>query len=72
MFGLGIQELAIILIIVLVLFGGSKLPQVGRGIGEALRNFRKATAEIGNLEVLPEKTSSDTREGAEAASAKKA
>lgn len=38
--------LVLILIIVLVLFGASKLPQIRRGMGEAIRNFRKATSEI--------------------------
>ena len=38
---LGFQELVIILVIVIVLFGATKLPQLGRGIGEGIRNFRK-------------------------------
>ncbi|MEE8137982.1 MAG: twin-arginine translocase TatA/TatE family subunit [Thermoanaerobaculia bacterium] len=37
----GLPELVIILIIVVVLFGASKLPQIGRGFGEGIRNFRK-------------------------------
>jgi len=42
MFGLGSTELFIILVIVLVLFGGSRLPQVGSAFGKAIRNFRKS------------------------------
>jgi sec-independent protein translocase protein TatA len=42
MFGLGVQELVIILIIALVVFGPSKLPQIGSGLGKAIRDFRKA------------------------------
>lgn len=38
---LGVQELLIILLIVLVIFGASKLPQLGRGLGEGIRNFKK-------------------------------
>jgi sec-independent protein translocase protein TatA len=42
MFGLGVQELVIILVIALVVFGPSKLPQIGSGLGKAIRDFRKA------------------------------
>lgn len=37
----GFQELLIIFLIILVIFGASKLPQLGRGLGEGIRNFRK-------------------------------
>ncbi len=37
----GFQELLIILLIVLVIFGASKLPQLGRGLGEGIRNFKR-------------------------------
>jgi sec-independent protein translocase protein TatA len=37
----GIQELLVILLIVIVIFGASKLPQLGRGLGEGIRNFKK-------------------------------
>ncbi|NJL26935.1 MAG: twin-arginine translocase TatA/TatE family subunit [Thermoanaerobaculia bacterium] len=38
---LGVPELIVILLIVVVLFGASRLPQLGRGIGEGIRNFKK-------------------------------
>jgi len=41
MFGLGMPELLIILVIVVIIFGASKLPQIGSGIGKGIRNFRK-------------------------------
>lgn len=45
MFGLGTQELLIVLVIILVLFGGAKLPQMMKGLGQGMKEFRKATTE---------------------------
>jgi len=45
MLGLGQPELMIVLVIVLVLFGGAKIPQMMRGLGEGMREFKKATRE---------------------------
>ncbi len=42
MFGLGFQELLVILVIALVIFGPAKLPQIGSGLGKAIRDFKKA------------------------------
>ena len=41
MFGLGLQELLVILVIALVIFGPTKLPQIGSGLGKAIRDFKK-------------------------------
>lgn len=41
MFGLGTQELLIILVLVMIIFGAGKLPQVGSSLGKGLRNFKK-------------------------------
>jgi sec-independent protein translocase protein TatA len=41
MFGLGTQELMIILVLVLIIFGAGKLPQVGSALGKGLRNFKE-------------------------------
>ena len=43
MFGLGIQELMVIFLIVMVLFGAKKLPEIGKGLGKGIREFKRAT-----------------------------
>jgi len=60
--GIGTMELLIILIIVIVLFGASRLPQIGKGIGEAIRNFKKATSEPSEIDVTPQKKEIESRE----------
>ena len=45
MFGIGIPELVIILIIILIIFGAGKLPEIGAGLGKGIKNFKKATIE---------------------------
>jgi sec-independent protein translocase protein TatA len=44
MFGIGMPELIIILIIILIIFGAGKLPEIGAGIGQGIKNFKKATS----------------------------
>ena len=55
MFGIGMPELIVIMIIILVIFGAGKLPEIGRGIGEAIRNFRKSSTEPPEIDVTPKK-----------------
>ncbi|MGE5172740.1 MAG: twin-arginine translocase TatA/TatE family subunit [Betaproteobacteria bacterium] len=45
MCGLGTTELIIILVIALVIFGGSRLPQLGEGLGKAIRGFKKGLSD---------------------------
>ncbi|MBN2381554.1 twin-arginine translocase TatA/TatE family subunit [bacterium] len=42
MFGLGIWELVIILVLIMIIFGVGKLPEVGTGLGKGIRNFKRA------------------------------
>jgi sec-independent protein translocase protein TatA len=55
MFGLGYQELMIILIIVLLLFGAQKLPELARGLGKSVSEFKKGQSEGDTTEKHEEK-----------------
>lgn len=65
MFGLGMPELIVILIIILVLFGASRLPEIGKGIGQAIRNFKKATSEPDEIDITPKKPIEEKKEAKE-------
>lgn len=54
MFGLGVPELLILLGIIVLIFGASKLPQLGSGIGQGIRNFKKAMKEPDAIDVTKE------------------
>jgi TatA/E family protein of Tat protein translocase len=58
-FGLGGAELGVLFLVILLIFGPSQIPKMARGLGQALREFRKAQREIGdelNREEPAEKT----------------
>ena len=64
MFGLGIWELMIILVIVLIIFGAGKLPEIGAGLGKGISNFRRASTEGKEIDITPgqEKTETNSSE----------
>ena len=64
MFGFSPWELGIILVIVLILFGGTRLPQLGRGLGQSLRDFKSALKGDGEegSESLEEQVKDDHQE----------
>ena len=59
MFGLGIGELLVILVIVLIIFGAGRLPEIGEGLGRSIRNFRKEVKAPDSIDVTP-KSDTDT------------
>jgi len=59
MFGLGPMELTIILVIILIIFGAGKLPEIGAGMGKAIRNFKGASDDDEKKE--PEKLEDDKK-----------
>lgn len=63
--GLGMWELLVILFIVLIIFGAGRLPEIGRGLGEGIRNFKKSLKEPDAIDVTPKKSEkeSSTEEG---------
>ncbi len=60
--GIGMPELIVILVIVLIIFGANKLPQIGEGLGKGIRNFKKATKERGETEIEHKKTEENSGE----------
>ena len=62
MFGLGMGELLIILVIVLIIFGAGKLPAIGEGLGKGIQNFRKSVKSP-EIDVTPDGETKDSGDG---------
>jgi sec-independent protein translocase protein TatA len=55
MFGFGMPELIIILVIVLVVFGAGRLPEIGSALGKSIKNFKKASNGKDEIDIKPKK-----------------
>jgi len=67
--GLGAPELIIVLVIMLVLFGGAKLPSLARGLGQSIKEFKKASKDEPEAEKLPEPAKKEPEPAAKAPTA---
>lgn len=53
MFGIGMQELLVILVVVMLVFGAKKMPEIGSGLGRAIRNFKRSMTEPDEVDITP-------------------
>lgn len=61
MFGFGMPEMIIILVIVLVVFGAGKLPEIGGALGKSIRNFKKASEGKDEIEIKAKSEETDKK-----------
>jgi len=69
-FGMGFGELVLILVIVVVVFGATKLPQLGDGLGKAIKNFKRAVNSQNEIDVSPGAPAKDKNELGDESSSK--
>lgn len=62
MFGIGMPELIVILVIVLVVFGAGRLPEIGGALGKSIKNFKKASEGKDEIEIKPKKDDDTKKE----------
>lgn len=62
MFGIGMPELIIILVIILVVFGAGKLPEIGSALGKGIKNFKRAAEGKDEIEIKPKQDSDSKKE----------
>ena len=56
---LSIQHLLVVLVVVMLLFGSKKLPEIGGGLGRAIKNFKKATTEPDEIDITTRNNGND-------------
>jgi sec-independent protein translocase protein TatA len=61
MFGFGMPEMIIVLVIVLVVFGAGKLPEIGGALGKSIKNFKRASEGKDEIEIKPEKPNDEKK-----------
>ena len=61
MFGIGMQELLIILVIVLIIFGAGKLPEIGSALGKGIKNFKRSMNDNNEIANQPPKKDDDKK-----------
>jgi len=61
MFGIGMPELLVIMVIVLIIFGAGKLPEIGGAIGKGIKNFKKSVHEGDEIDVTPDNKKIDPK-----------
>lgn len=61
MFGFGMPELIVVLVIVLVVFGAGRLPEIGGALGKSIRNFKKASSGKEEIEIKPNRGEDDKK-----------
>ena len=61
MFGFGMPELIVVLVIVLVVFGAGRLPEIGGALGKSIRNFKKASSGKEDIEIKATRSEEDKK-----------
>ena len=61
---LSIQHLLVVLVVVMLLFGSKKLPEIGGGLGRAIKNFKKATTEPDEIDITARTNGNDHNKSA--------
>ncbi len=62
MFGIGTHELLLIFLLIVIIFGAKRLPEIGRGMGRAIRDFRKAASEPDEIDITQKENNEASHE----------